>query len=109
LEVARISCLAKTALPSGYKFYRVLTTGQPLPFGTNPVKTVGAAVMLGAFEHPQKPEQEDVLYFHGTPTEQARAGEPQALFRVNLSYKFGTGEPTLTEVSIEVAQGDQLM
>jgi hypothetical protein len=100
--------LGQTALPSGYRFYRVLTTGKPLPFGTNPVKTVGAAVMLGSFEHPQKPVQTDVLYFHGTPTEQARAGEPQALFRADLSYKPGSGEPTLTEVLIEVAQGDEL-
>jgi hypothetical protein len=98
--------LGQTALPSGYKFYRVLTTGESLPFGTNPVKTVGAAAMLGSFEHPQKPEQTDVLYFHGTPTEQARAGEPQALFRAELSYK--TGKPTLAGLVIEVAQGDQL-
>lgn len=100
--------LGQTALPSGYKFYRVLTTGKPLPTGTNPVKTVGAAVMMGSFEHPEKPVQSDVVYFHGTPTEQARAGEPQALFRGELSYKAGSGEPILTSVSIEVAQGDEL-
>jgi hypothetical protein len=57
--------------------------------------------MLSSFEHPQKPVQSDVLYFHGTPTGQARAGEPQALFRAELSYKPGTGEPILTQVSIE--------
>jgi hypothetical protein len=100
--------LGQTALPSGYRFYRVLTTGKPLPIGPNPVKTVGAAVMLGAYEHPQKPVLSDVLYFHGTPTQQARAGEPQALFRGELNYNAGTGAPTLTQVSIEVAQGDAL-
>lgn len=96
------------ALPSGYKFYRVLTSGEELPTGPNPVKTVGAAVMMASFEHPQKPLQSEVLYFHGTPTQQARAGEPQTLFRGELSYNSGTGAPTLTQVLIEVAQGDRL-
>jgi hypothetical protein len=97
------------ALPSGYRFYRVLTSGVDLPNGgTNPVKTVGAAVMLGTYEHPEKPDLSTVLYFHGTPTEQARAGEPQALFRCMLDYKSGGGDPILRDVKIEVAQGDQL-
>ena len=94
------------ALPSGYKFYRVLTTGQPLPIGkTNPVKTVGAAVMLGSFELPDKPGQSDVLYFHGTST---GSGEPQALFQAELSYESSSGDPILTYVSVAVAQGDEL-
>src|SRR5215469_1045031 len=100
--------LGQTALPSGYKFYRVLTTGEPLPTAVNPVKTVGAAVMLGSYERPGVPGQSDVLYFHGTPNEQGREGEPQALFRCELSYNSGSGEPILTKVAIVVAQGDVL-
>jgi hypothetical protein len=100
--------LGQNALPTGYRFYRVLTTGKALPNGPNPVQTVGAAVMLGSYEHPQKPVQTDVVYFHGTATEAAQAGEPQALFRGEISYHAGTGEPRLTQVLIEVAQGDKL-
>ncbi len=97
---------AQGVLPNGYKFFRVLTIGVPLPNGANPVAVLGAGVMLGSFEHPLKNTHSDVLYFHGTATEQARPGQPQALFSANIEYSGS--RPTVTQASVVVAQGDEL-
>jgi len=97
----------QTPLPSGYNFYRVMTAGDGIAYGgnINPVGGLGAAVMIGTFDAPEKP-QNDVIYFHGTTTEQAQAGSPQALFRAAIDYS--SGKPAVTNVVLEVAEGDSL-
>lgn len=97
----------QTPLPSGYKFYRVLTAndGQVYNGGVNPVGTLSAAVMLGAFQAEGKP-QKDVIYFHGTTTPKAHTGSPQALFRAQVDYS--SGKPQVIAVFIAVAEGDSL-
>ncbi|MBV8069158.1 MAG: hypothetical protein JO270_04585 [Acidobacteriaceae bacterium] len=96
-----------TPLPSGYKFYRVLTANDEQPYsgGVNPVGTLSAAVMLGAFQAEGKP-QKDVIYFHGTTTPKAHTGSPQALFRAQVDYS--SGKPQVIAVFIAVAEGDSL-
>jgi hypothetical protein len=71
---------AQGAIPSGYKFYRVLNAND----GTNPVQSLSAAVMIGGFNSPGK-NQTDVIYFHGTTTERFRSGNPSALFLANIN------------------------
>lgn len=97
----------QTPLPSGYNFYRVLTAGDGVSYGgsINPVGGLGAAVMLGTFEVEGKP-QSDVMYFHGTTTEKAHAGSPQALFRGQIDYS--SGKPYVSTVYVQVAEGDSL-
>ena len=92
---------AQGAIPSGYKFYRVLTAND----GTNPVQSLSAAVMIGGFNTPGK-NQTDVIYFHGTTTQQFRSGNPSALFLANINYQ-GT-RPTITQLEVVVALGDKL-
>jgi hypothetical protein len=97
----------QTQLPSGYKFYRVLTAndGQAYSGGVNPVGTLSAAVMLGAFQAEGKP-QKDVIYFHGTTTQKAHNGSPQALFRAQVDYS--SGKPQVIAVFTAVAEGDSV-
>src|SRR5581483_6614255 len=98
----------QTPLPSGYKFYLVLTAGDGRNYnGTiNPVGGLGAAVMLGTFDYQGKSQYQDVIYFHGTTTEKAHAGSPQALFRINVDYSGK--QPKVTDIVLEVAEGDSL-
>jgi hypothetical protein len=92
---------AQGAIPSGYKFYRVLTAND----GSNPVQSLSAAVMIGGFNSPGK-NQTDVIYFHGTTTAQFRSGNPSALFLANINYQ-GT-RPTINSLEVVVALGDKL-
>jgi hypothetical protein len=98
----------QSPLPSGYNFHIVLKAGDGRSYGgiTNPVASLGAAVMIGSFDAPGKP-QKDVIYFHGTTTQQAHAGSPQALFRAPIDYS--SGQPKLgAGIFVEVAEGDSL-
>ena len=92
---------AQGALPSAYKFYRVLSAND----GTNSVQSLSAAVMIGGFNTPGK-NQTDVIYFHGTTTEQFRTGNPSALFLANINYNGA--RPTITNLEVVVALGDKL-
>ena len=98
----------QSPLPSGYKFYRVLTAGDGGNYNgfVNPVGGLGAAVMLGTFEVEGKP-QSAVVYFHGTTTAKAHPGSPQALFRVQIDYS-SIGKPLVAAVYVQVAEGDSL-
>jgi hypothetical protein len=91
---------AQGAIPSAYKFYRVLVAND----GTNPVQSLSAAVMIGAFNSPGK--KNDVIYFHGSTTQQFRTGNPSALFRANIDYSGA--KPTITHLEVVVAVGDKL-
>jgi hypothetical protein len=92
---------AQGAIPSAYKFYRVLNAND----GTNSVQSLTAAVMIGGFNTPGK-NQTDVIYFHGTTTAQFRTGNPSALFLANINYN-GTA-PAITNLEVVVAVGDKL-
>jgi hypothetical protein len=92
---------AQGAIPSAYKFYRVLVAND----GTNPVQSLTAAVMIGAFNSPGK-DNTDVIYFHGTTTQQFRDGNPSALFKANINYSGA--RPTITSLEVVVAVGDKL-
>jgi hypothetical protein len=96
----------QTPLPSGYRFFRVLTAGAPLNGNTNPVAALGAAVMLGTFEAQGKGNY-DVIYFHGTTTEKARPGSPEGLFRAQIDYS-DPNKPLVSNIYVEVAEGDSL-
>lgn len=96
----------QTPLPSGYKFFRVLTAGAPLNGNVNPVAALGAAVMLGTFEAQGKGNY-DVVYFHGTTTEKVRPGSPEGLFRAQIDYS-DPNKPLVTNIYVEVAEGDSL-
>ena len=93
---------AQGAIPSAYKFYRVLVAND----GTNPVQSLSAAVMIGAFSNPGKNKQTDVIYFHGTTTQQFRTGNPSALFQANIDYSGA--RPTINSLEVVVALGDKL-
>lgn len=97
----------QTPLPSGYNFYLVMKAGDGRQYGQtiNPVGGLGAGVMIGTFDAEGKP-QNDVIYFHGTTTERAHAGSPQALFRAPIDYS--SGQPKLAGIFVEVAEGDSL-
>src|SRR5215831_9449046 len=93
---------AQGAIPSAYKFYRVLVAKD----GTNPVESLSAAVMIGAFNNPGKDKQTDVIYFHGATTEQFRTGNPSALFQASIDYSGA--RPRITSLEVVVALGDKL-
>ena len=93
---------AQGAIPSAYKFYRVLVAND----GTNPVQSLSAAVMIGTFSNPGKNKQTDVIYFHGTTTQQFRTGNPSALFQANIDYSGA--RPTISSLEVVVALGDKL-
>ena len=61
--------------------------------------------MLGSFQAAGKP-QSDVIYFHGSTTEKAHAGSPEALFRAQIDYSGA--KPVVTNIYVEVAEGDSL-
>ncbi|MBV8809224.1 MAG: hypothetical protein JO033_11165, partial [Acidobacteriaceae bacterium] len=101
LATGRARGKAIGSLPSGYRFYRVLTAGQGGNFGglPNTLKTMTGSVMMAS---PLSNAEQAYIYLHGG---HLNTGAP-ALFRIDINYD--QTPPAVSRVWAEAYEGGLL-
>ncbi len=102
LATGRAPGQALGSLPSGYRFYRVLTAGQGGNFGglPNVLGTMTGSLMVAS---PLSGAGQAYIYLHGR---HSATGDP-ALFRININYN--QTPPAVSFVWLEALEGGRLL
>ncbi|MBV9265351.1 MAG: hypothetical protein JO061_04200, partial [Acidobacteriaceae bacterium] len=94
-------------IPSGYRFYRVLTANDGQVYNNRPniVGDLTAAVMMGT-THPPGRAPLGYVYFHGTATPGFNPSQPAAAFLINLDYSVTP--PKVIFLNVMTFEGDKI-